>query len=207
MIQGATTRRASAQRSSAEPITIATSQSQGGTRVSALGSGGGAGSGRPSWTKPSSSRRTPSSCAKGAQGSIPPWAAASAISRTTVSATRGPPAASSSATTYDSATAGTPFSRRICERAASLISHRVASLDASNSSEAASAGTPSSSTGTFRAASSGSSANQPTSLTTSGLASASARIALPDVSPIVGERNDTHASHAAINDQKRSSST
>ena len=45
--------------------------------------------------------------------------------------------------------------------------------------------------GTLSATSSGSSANQPTSLTTSGLPSESARIALPEVSPIVGERRLT----------------
>ena len=207
MIHGATTRRASAQRSSTEATTSATSQSQAGTRAKRLGCGGGASWGRPSWTKPSSSRRTPSSCAKGVPGSIPTSAAASAISRTTASATTGPPAASSKAATYEAATPCTSCSRRTCAPAASLIAWRVASLEASNSSEAASAGTSSSSTGTFIAASSGSSANQPTSLTRSGFPSASARIALPDVSPIVGERNETQTSQAAITDHRRSSST
>ena len=79
---------------------------------------------------------------------------------------------------------------------------------ASRSSAAASAATSSSPpTGTFSATSSGSSANQPTSLTTSGFPSESVRIALPDVSPIVGARSSTHASHAAISDQSRRSST
>ena len=55
--------------------------------------------------------------------------------------------------------------------------------------------------------SSGSSENQPTSLTTSGLPSESARIALPDVSPIVGARRLTQTSQAAISAQRRSSST
>jgi hypothetical protein len=64
-----------------------------------------------------------------------------------------------------------------------------------------------SSTGTLITASSGSSANQPTSLTTSGLPSDSVRIALPEVSPIVGERRETIASQAAISDQSSSSGT
>ena len=64
-----------------------------------------------------------------------------------------------------------------------------------------------SSTGTFSTASPGSSANQPMSLTTSGLPSESARIALPEVSPIVGERRETIASQAAISDQSSSSGT
>ena len=45
-------------------------------------------------------------------------------------------------------------------------------------------------TGTLIATSSGSSANQPRSLTTSGLPSESVRIALPEVSPIVGARSE-----------------
>ena len=57
------------------------------------------------------------------------------------------------------------------------------------------------------ATSSGSSANQPTSLTTTGLPSESWRMTLPDVSPIVGERRLTQTSQAAISDQSRSSST
>ena len=35
----------------------------------------------------------------------------------------------------------------------------------------------------------------------------SARITLPDVSPIVGARSEMHASHAAISDHSRCSST
>ena len=62
-------------------------------------------------------------------------------------------------------------------------------------------------TGILIATSSGSSENQPTSLTTSGFPSESARIAAPDVSPIVGARRSTIASHAAINAHSRSSST
>ena len=64
-----------------------------------------------------------------------------------------------------------------------------------------------SSTGTLSATSSGSSENQPTSLTTSGLPSDSARIAVPDVSPIVGERRLTWTSHAFISAHSRASST
>ena len=79
---------------------------------------------------------------------------------------------------------------------------------ASRSSAAVSAAISSSPpAGTFSATSSGSSANQPTSLTTTGFPSESVRIALPDVSPIVGARSSTHASHAAISDQSRCSST
>ncbi len=75
---------------------------------------------------------------------------------------------------------------------------------ASRSSAAVSAAISSSPpAGTFSATSSGSSANQPTSLTTTGFPSESVRIALPDVSPIVGARSSTHASQAAISDQSR----
>ena len=74
-------------------------------------------------------------------------------------------------------------------------------------SAATSIGTSCSSTGTRIATSSGSSENQPTSETTSGLPSVSARIAEPDVSPIVGERRETSASQAAISDQSGSSVT
>jgi hypothetical protein len=83
----------------------------------------------------------------------------------------------------------------------------VGSLEASNSSAVASEATSSSSTETLNATSSGNSENQPRSLTTSGRPSESARIALPDVSPIVGARSEMQASHAAINDQSCASST
>ena len=63
------------------------------------------------------------------------------------------------------------------------------------------------STGIRVATSSGSSANQPASETTSGLPRDSARIAEPEVSPIVGERRETMTSQAAISDQSRSSLT
>ena len=84
---------------------------------------------------------------------------------------------------------------------------RASSSVASRSSAAASASTSCSSTGTRIATWSGSSANQPTSETTSGLPSVSARMADPDVSPIVGERSETIVSQAAISDQSRSSGT
>ncbi len=70
--------------------------------------------------------------------------------------------------------------------AARPISSRASARVTSSSSAAASVSTSPSSTGIFSAAASGSSENQPTSLTTSGLPSESARIAIPDVSPIVG---------------------
>ena len=57
--------------------------------------------------------------------------------------------------------------------------------------------------GTLSATSSGSSENQPTSLTTSGLPSDSALTTLPDVSPIVGWRRFTRTSLPAMSDQRR----
>src|SRR6266545_2797733 len=71
----------------------------------------------------------------------------------------------------------------------------------------ASRSTSASSGATLSATSSGSSANQPTSLTSRGLPRVSARIVLPDVSPIVGERSETTASTPASSAQKRASST
>lgn len=62
-------------------------------------------------------------------------------------------------------------------------------------------------TATLSATASGSSANQPVAETTSGLPRVSARIAVPDVSPIVGERRLTWTSHAAMSSQSRRSST
>ena len=62
-------------------------------------------------------------------------------------------------------------------------------------------------TGTWRATPPGSSENQPASVTTSGLPSVSARIAVPEVSPMVGERRPTWTSQAAISDHSRRSST
>ena len=89
------------------------------------------------------------------------------------------------------------------------LGHRPAGagVAASSSSAAYSVSVSAASTGTFRATSSDSSANQPTSLTTTGFPSESCRITLPDVSPIVGERRLTHTSQAAISDQSLSSST
>ena len=62
-------------------------------------------------------------------------------------------------------------------------------------------------TGIFATASSGSSENQPMSLTTSGLPRTNERIAVPEVSPIVGQRRLTEMSAALISDQRRGSST
>ena len=207
MIHGATTRLASHQRTVIDTSTRSESQPQAGTLVNGPPVSGRAGPGRPFCAKPSSSSRIPSSCANGVPGSTPTSAAASATSLATASATTGPPAASSSAAAYCSATRPTSCSRSTYVRAASLIARCVASLAARSSSEVANAGISSSSTGTLRATSSGNSENQPRSLTTSGHPSESARIALPDVSPIVGARSETHASQAAISVHKRCSST
>ena len=133
-----------------------------------------------------------SSSGASGSGSSPTSAAASATSRRTFSSTVARPAASSSAAAYCAATRSTSCSLSTSARAASPI--RAATPgSASRASAAASAPTSSSPPGgTFSATSSGSSANQPTSETTSGLPSESARIALPEVSPIVGARSSTH---------------
>ena len=78
---------------------------------------------------------------------------------------------------------------------------------ASSSSAAPRVSASCASTGTLSATSSGSSANQPVSLTTSGFPSTSARIAEPEVSPIVGARSETQKSHAPMSAQRRRSST
>ena len=97
--------------------------------------------------------------------------------------------------------------RRRASRAAAPIAARASGRVARSCSAAASSPTSRSPTATLSATSSGSSANQPASLTTSGLPSDIARIAVPDVSPIVGERRLTWTSQAAISAQRRRSST
>ena len=87
------------------------------------------------------------------------------------------------------------------------MASRARASEATSSSAAASVSTSRASTGTRIATCPGSSENQPTSETTSGLPSESALIADPEVSPIVGERRETIASQAAISDHSRSSPT
>ena len=116
------------------------------------------------------------------------------------------PPLSSSAATYRSATRSRPCSRRTYSAAAAPSRRRRSSSSASSSSVAARVATSYSSTGTLATTESGSSENQPASLTTSGLPSESARIAIPEVSPIVGQRRLTQTSESARSCQRSRSS-
>ena len=147
-----------------------------------------------------------SSSASGSS-STPTSAATAAISRRTRSRTALLPAASSSTAAYCSATRPTSCSRSASARAAAPMAAVVAGSEIRRSAAVSACTSSSPPTGIFSATVAGSSANHPTSLTTSGFPSDSVRIAAPEVSPIVGARNSTIASHAAMSDHSRSSST
>ena len=118
-----------------------------------------------------------------------------------------PPARVSNAAAWRSATAASACSPTASCRAAAAIASRTSGRSARSRSAASSSSASSSPTETRSATVSGSSENQPTSETTSGLPRASARMAVPEVSPIVGERRLTWTSQAAISSHRRRSST
>ena len=109
--------------------------------------------------------------------------------------------------------AGPPRRDRLCgrrpcsSRASSSAARLISGLEAARLIAATSDGTSPSPAGTLIATSSGSSRKAPMSVTTSGLPSESARTAVAEVSPIVGERSETTTSQAAISDHSSSSGT
>ena len=204
MIHGATTggaKHVAGRRS--RRATIAASHAQAGTaRTSASAPAqprdGPNGQGRPRAERRADALARPSS---------PTSAARRATSREHGVAHRAPPAASSSAAAYRSATPLEPVLARGERRAASpIVAARRSS--ASSSSDAASVSTSRSSAGTFSADAVGKLREPADVRDDERLGRARARGSRsPDVSPIVGARRLTATSQAAISDQRRASST
>ena len=186
-------------RPSTETTTIPVSQAASGIRA--------ARSPRALPTELDSKSRRAISDASGLPGATPMDAAASLTSRSTAASTAPPPATRSNAAAWSSATRSRSCVVRASSRAAPPIAIRTSGRSARSPRAAARSAASASPTVTFSATSPGSSENHPTSETTSGLPRTSARIAVPDVSPIVGERRLVWTSQAAIRLHNRPSST